>query len=133
GDWVTIPEFYYDPTRNDSKWLEQQIRDITKEIKRQARTIECRAKEKGPKPMPTRWRPKGKAEEGRIPTIKANLLSKDLLQTARIYYLREVRKRTWNQIARSCKCNGSQAAERHKNFVQAINRAAEEYLARFFK
>ncbi|MFL6215900.1 MAG: hypothetical protein ACJ74J_18605 [Blastocatellia bacterium] len=133
GGWIVVPDFYYDPTQHGAKWLERQIKKAGQEIKRQARAIENKAKEKGLKPMPTRWRLKGESEESRVPTVQANLLSEELLQTAKIYYLRKVRKRTWNQIARACKCSGSQAAERHNNFVQAINHVVEDYLARFSK
>lgn len=133
GDWISIPDFYYDPTQDTREWLEQQIDKVSQEIRRRAHEIENELREKGLKPLPTRWRPKKTSDSGQKSITKSDLPPKDLLKSAEIYYLRSVRKYSWGQIEETCKISRTQAPERYKNFKQALQQTIEEYLEYFKK
>jgi len=83
--------------------------------------------------MPARWRPKEESTKGRVSVIEGKIIPKDLLKTAKIYYLREVKEYTWGQIEKDCECSRSLAVGRYKKFVKALKQTAEEYLKRFLK
>jgi hypothetical protein len=113
GDWIAIPDLYYDPSRSDRKWLEQQIKIISKDIRHRADKIEQELRDMGMKPMSAKWRAPLKP-------------SKLLVETAHIFYLRAVCGDTWGKIAQKYKRKRQTVLERAQKFAKEIGVALPE-------
>lgn len=105
GDWIVTPEFYYDPSRDDRKRVEQHIKIITTDIRHRADEIEQELRDMGMKPMSAKWR---------SPSTET------LIETARIFYLRAVRRYTWGKIAQKYKLTRQTVLGRAQKFAKEI-------------